>query len=328
MNARIQPRPLPFLAAATLLGALAARGTPSPLPPLACPAGTRLHVFDLTQWCQRGGVDEGPFERWWDPWQRAEAGTHVQGRRSGRWLSWYPSGVLAGRSDLEVGEPHGERARWWPNGVLASRERHLRGERVACEAFTEEGRLWWRLDRRQRLEAHWDPASGTLRSLRRGRSFRAWDGGRLVETGEYVGATKVGTWSRWSRRGVLVGKGPFVEGQREGVWETWHEDGSLASRGAFRCDVETGTWRFFHPGGRPAALGAYYNGRKHGRWLAWHENGRLRRVASHGDDVGAWTEWGPGGRLAGRGVADEGWEERLGPRGVRELTLGDVDPPL
>jgi len=312
------------LLGAALLGVLGVRDGRSWMAPLPCPAGTHLTRSSdpPSQWCERQGVREGPFESWWDPFQRLEAGRYAAGERSGTWLRWYAGGVLAARTGYDGGRFDGEHARWSPHGVLVERGVHTGGSRFVFDAFTDEGRLVWRFDRRQGLEASWHPVTGELRQLRRGHAFRAWDHGSLAEAGELDGAMKVGTWSRWDR-GVLRSRGSLVEGQREGTWQTWHDDGSLASRGSYRCGKAEGTWRYYHPGGRLAATGAYHAGRASGRWLSWHKNGRLRRIATYDEGVPVvWREWRRRGlEHRGASTAEGTWEETLGERGLRGLTL-------
>ncbi len=71
--------------------------------PLQCPPGTVANGEQTPdvdeEWCEIPGappVLHGPYRAWWPNGKLGTRGQYTTGKRTGKWIGWYPSGKLQG----------------------------------------------------------------------------------------------------------------------------------------------------------------------------------------------------------------------------------------
>lgn len=201
---------------------------------LDCPYGTVQRSRELGYadelWCE--SPDHPEHQRLHGPWRsvsRPEAtplieGEYENGRKVGRWVSYFPDGGLSSEIWFERGERHGRSALWYANGQTRQLGQYLRGKRTGeWVAYYENGQ--------QRLVQWFDNGA------------------------------REGIYRSWYANGRLEQDGNFHADAEDALWTTYHENGELESQGHAIAGRRTGHWIFRDEGGSVRAAGEYQEGR-------------------------------------------------------------------
>ncbi len=92
--------------------ALVVTGVPTPAP-LSCPADTARQERTTAEageiWCERAdGLRHGPRHAFYADGARWFEGEYAEGKRSGLWRFWYPSGALRSEGTYRADKRHGK----------------------------------------------------------------------------------------------------------------------------------------------------------------------------------------------------------------------------
>ncbi|MBT3220738.1 MAG: toxin-antitoxin system YwqK family antitoxin [Proteobacteria bacterium] len=151
---------------------------------LNCPKGARAKNSKtqkgVEQWCDRNGVQHGPYIRFYFSGQRAVKGNYSDNKPDGQWIWFHPNGQTESKGRYKLGKQVGSWS-WW----------HDNGER-AQEGEYYEARRWG-------LWITW------------------YSNGQKREEGTYRNGLKDGEWYYWGRTSRLETVELWVYGKKEKV---------------------------------------------------------------------------------------------------------------
>lgn len=215
-----------------------------------------------------------------------------QGRKTGKWLTFWSNGRIREEGPWERGLKEGVFKRFSRQGDLEGTETWHRGELVedAPEAVA--------LDLRKAFHPNGEVSrSGPWREDTPMGTHRFFDEqGHLVEVKVF-------------REGVLGATGSLDSlGRRTGDWTEFWPNGEVRSAGPYKEGLREGQWTFYSRDGRVEQEGGYRAGQWHGRWVWYHLDGSVHRDEQYrkGREDGDFVEWSETGDVLAQGVYERG----------------------
>lgn len=228
-------------------------------------------------------------------WVEDVNGYDDQGRKSGKWMTFWPNGRVRVEGPWERGLQEGVFKYFSRAGDLERTETYRRGERVldAPESVALDFRRAYHPNGEVSRTGPWreDVPMGTHRFFD--------DQGHLVEVKVF-------------REGVLDATGMLDSlGRRTGMWTMFWTDGARRSEGGFLDGKREGPWTFYARDGRVEQEGEYREGEWHGRWRWYHPDGGLHRDErySRGREQGYFVELSMAGDTLARGEYERGLKQ-------------------
>jgi len=215
-----------------------------------CPPGTTMQglgpPWDHETWCEKEGpggkrVRHGFHRHWWSAAKELIKSEEEwrDGRKHGRWTSWYENDKKSYEATWEDGRLRGPARAWHDNGSKSAEYSFREGEKHGVEInWYSSGEEQYRMD--------------------------AFEAGR-----------KHGVETRRHRNGNKKEETHWRGGQRHGVQTRWYLDGSKHEERVYVAGKRQGIWTRWYPNGVTAAEGQYEAGRPSGQWKRWNENGDL-----------------------------------------------------
>jgi antitoxin component YwqK of YwqJK toxin-antitoxin module len=122
-----------------------AAASSAPVMGLDCPEGTTLeeNVRDdgIERWCDRKGVQHGPYVRYHLDGSRAVQGAWNENQEDGTWVWWHDNGEEAARGRYIRGRQSGSWTWYWSNGNRSREGDYLQGREAGTwMAWYESGR--------------------------------------------------------------------------------------------------------------------------------------------------------------------------------------------
>ena len=259
-----------------------ARGEESSPSILSVPSAQPCAASDLL--CLEPGAVEatlpdGPVQLRWDGDALAAEGTLSGGKRTGRWVYWYPNGERQAEGTWWEGQPNGTWTWWSPDGQRLRRGTYEAGKRQGL--WTE-----WSDTGTRKQQVAYDA------DIPNGRITTWYDSGKVQSQGRMALGKPQGSWTFWHETGKKAAKGDYVAGLKEGDWTTWHPNGTVESELRYRAGLAHGDAKTWWSNGKKASVGAWQDGKKQGLWKTWDEAGQLQSRGSYAQDVpvGRWRE--------------------------------------
>ncbi|MGY6558028.1 MAG: toxin-antitoxin system YwqK family antitoxin [Nitritalea sp.] len=263
-----------------------------------------------------------------DPGQVKEEGQYVNGKKDGRWMTYFYFGQLGMVQTFKEGVQEGPYMEYHPDGFLVAEVMYKGGEPHGpfkrfsfANVIEEEGE--YNMGRKVGDWVTYFPGTKRVASETsydaRGNRSGTWtyyyENRRVARVERYENDIPVGTWEEFypdrtlSKRktyvlGVPVGPyeefhangnpsvtGEFSEsGMRTGLWRNFHPEGQLYSIGEYRNNVKTGNWKYFNRIGILVAEGEYLLGSENGQWVYYYDGGQLKSIGSYrlGNEHGTW----------------------------------------
>lgn len=257
-----------------------------------------------------------------------------QGRKSGKWMTFWPNGQVRREGPFERGLEEGVFKYFSRRGDLERTVTYHRGEEVEDapeavaldlrKAFHANGEVSregpWREDTPMGTHRFFDEAghlvevkvfrsgvlhaSGMLDSLgrRTGPWTEFWPDGTQKAMGPYLEGERDGDWQFFARDGRLEQEGGFRKGQWHGRWKWYHADGSLHRDERYRKGREEGEFLELGMAGDTLAMGVYERGRKVGPWVEHVRDDRREGQYLDGDRDGRWVHTDAEGRVRFEGA--------------------------
>jgi antitoxin component YwqK of YwqJK toxin-antitoxin module len=218
-----------------------------------------------------------------------------QGRKTGKWMTFWPNGRVRREGPFERGLEEGVFKYFSRNGDLERTETYKRGEIVedAPEAVV--------LDLRKTFHSNGEVSRvGPWRENDPMGTHRFFDEeGHLVEVKVF-------------REGVLNASGTLDSlGRRTGQWTLYWNDGTPKAEGGYENGKREGSWRFLRLSGSVEQEGEYRQGEWHGRWRWYHLNGAVHRDEKYrkGRENGEFMELSSTGDTLARGEYERGYKQ-------------------
>ena len=117
----------------------------TPMVGLDCPEGTTLEenrrADGTERWCDRKGVQDGPYARFYPDGSRAVQGTWNDNQEDGTWVWWHENGQESARGRYIRGRQSGSWTWYWANGNRSREGDYLQGREAGTwTAWYESGR--------------------------------------------------------------------------------------------------------------------------------------------------------------------------------------------
>jgi hypothetical protein len=117
----------------------------APVVGLDCPEGTTVEENrredGLERWCDRQGVQEGPYIRFYTDGSRAVTGGWSNNQEDGTWVWWHENGQESARGRYVRGRQSGSWTWYWSNGHRSREGDYLQGREAGTwTAWYESGR--------------------------------------------------------------------------------------------------------------------------------------------------------------------------------------------
>lgn len=210
--------------------------------------GVRVGVY--TEYNEQGSAVAGAVYE--EGKKVADGITNAEGKRSGKWTQYYPSGAKKSEGDYQDGLRENTWKFYAETGELIQEGAYREGE------FHGNWK-WYYLDGR----VHRDE------SYRLGKPngmFREWDRqGKLIVNGEYDLGLKQGIWV------VDINdhreEGNYLDGERHGIWKHTYPDGTEQFEGEFEIGLPKGKHVYRDETGALVRVERYEYGRRDGKWV-------------------------------------------------------------
>jgi antitoxin component YwqK of YwqJK toxin-antitoxin module len=226
------------------------------------------------------------------------------GRRQGRWFTFYPEGQVKTEAGYLDDLLHGYYKEYAINGDLLKIVKYEQG--IVLKQATEVQKM--------ELQQEYYPngkvkISAMFRNGVQEGLMQEYDSlGNVIRSEEYSG-------------GRLAGEGIVKEdGERHGAWKEFYHDGSLKATGNYDHGKQTGEWKYFYPNGKTEQIGRFgKSGKTEGTWRWFFDNGQLFREENYRSGLkdGLSTTYNEEGEVIEEGDFLEGnedgpWFERIG----------------
>ncbi len=165
-------------------------------------------------------------------------GDYREGRKTGEWTTYYPSGKVASCGTYTEDEPNGVWIYYHPNGNVASSGSFVAGRKDGYwVSFDDSGH--------KTSEAHFTEGNGYYREY--------YSSGKLKVGGKITDNKREGEWLFYREDGTLEGRCVYT-GNR-GRYTGFYPNGALQTRGDMEGDKKMGSWEIFDATGK---LTGYY----------------------------------------------------------------------
>lgn len=229
-------------------------------------------------------------------------GEMKNGKKTGKWIAYYPGGKKARELNYVNGLENGTDTWYYENGKLARINHYDNGERYGeWKYFSEEGKL---IDHTHYKK---DKPHGIWKKY--------YDNGTVKYEGMYNEKGDFSQWKEFNETKKIIGWGNYNELKKEGKWTNYYENGYVKSFGLIKGELEYpqeliyldihlypyaysyggeipfiiettlfvqgGEWKEYDQKGNLIAKGNYKNGNKIGLWLYYDSKGKLIKSEEH-----------------------------------------------
>lgn len=262
-----------------------------------------------------------------NPRQVKIEGQYANGKKHGKWVTFYNNGEIAIIQVFEMGVQEGLYQEYAIDGTLLVDVRYVNDRphgpftRFSYANLVQERGIY----ENGRKVGQWVsffPGTKTVESEKNydqyGNKTGEWkyyyENKRLARLEKYENDIPVGTWEEYfpnrtlSKKmtyelGLPVGEyienhsngkpsvnGQYKNGMKDGLWRSYFPEGNLYSIGEYRNDHKTGLWKYFNKIGILIAEGEYTLGSENGQWFYYYDGGQLKSVGSYflGFEDGVW----------------------------------------
>lgn len=173
--------------------------------------------------------------------QKKATGELVEGKKTGKWVFFYPNGVKQAVEYYQNDELHGLVKNFDFDGNLLSIENWHQG-------------------------------------LIQDSAFYYFPSGQLEKQGLYKNGQYDGYWTFYHPNGTLKRKLFYYHGAPNGEWKYFNDQGVLIQEGKFINGKESGEWKFFNDKGRLEYIGSYAEGKRIGQWYKVSKSGKKKLI--------------------------------------------------
>jgi len=197
----------------------------------------------------------------------------VNGKKTGIWESYYPSGKIKTHGSFINGHPAGELLKYYPGGILQANMNFDETGRVSyVKMYYETGNLasegkyidqlkdsiwnyYSSYDKRKAL-------SETMKTGKKhGDSYKYYAGGKPSEFIQWQNDVKHGKWEQYFENGQVRLSGTFKDGLQNGEFISYNPDGSLSITGTYLNGIMDGTWNYYSEAGDLEMASEYKDGK-------------------------------------------------------------------
>jgi antitoxin component YwqK of YwqJK toxin-antitoxin module len=232
-----------------------------------------------------------------------------QGRRQGRWCSFYDSGVLKNEVTYKDDLKNGYLKEYAESGDLVKISKYINDllQTEAAEIQKLDIKNEYYPDGKIKISAMF--RNGIPEGIKREYTAE----GRIEKSYLY-------------KTGVIIGEGIIKEdGNRDGRWKDFYPEGPLKAEGDYDNGKQIGEWKFYHLNGKIEQTGKFNKqGKPDGKWRWYFDSGKLLKEENYrgGLKDGLSTEYDETGKVVEEGEFVNGnedgpWIEQIGDCFIR-----------
>ena len=252
---------------------------------------SELRINEQTTYAN--GLMTGPSEKYNPAGKPRISGTHLNGKKTGKWKFYFVDGGAIDReANFNDDLLHGEYKAYFKSGIVLREGEWDMGKKIGHWIWRDRtGQKDMEGDFNEDLqEGKWTYyyPNGNIhytglfeKGLKTGTWNYFYKDGSKWKTGEYENDLKQGNWLTWFENGAELQKGTYLDGVEEGKWNSWYESGTEKDEGNFQAGSMDGQWKGWYPNGQLSYKGAYTRDMKTGSWTYYFDDGKLR-------DQGSW----------------------------------------
>ena len=188
------------------------------------------------------------------------------GRKQGRWYTFYETGNLKTEVTYKDGKKNGYLKEYAENGDLLKISKYVDDEiqTEAEEIQKPEIQNEYYPDGKVKISAMF--RNGVPEGIR-----REYNSDGFVEKAYLY------------KQGVIIGEGIVKDdGNRDGPWKDYYPDGTLKAEGTYDDGKQVGEWKYYHSNGKTEQVGRFSRqGKFEGTWKWYFDNGQLLREESY-----------------------------------------------
>ena len=287
----------------------------------------------------------GLFKALWHNGNPREEGRYVNGKKEGRWTTWFDSGSKQSETDYSGGKKNGLYKEWYLNGVTAVQIHYLNEARHGEISFYyPDGRIaatYQFANDKLKDTAYEYTHSGSVAKETDYNGFMQFDQKQYFNDGSLQAAGKI---IPGFGDGTRTGKWKYYLKNTNTVWYSAEYDyGSITTDAGLICEtssgkfiidsnnrevgcqlcavnrkapltptkVREGMWEWFNENGKLEKRGAIHLGHLNGNWEYYYPNGNPMLNGSYDIDqkVGTWKGYFSSGAPKFQGRYDKGVEQ-------------------
>jgi antitoxin component YwqK of YwqJK toxin-antitoxin module len=199
--------------------------------------------------------------------------TDQSGRKQGKWIKYYPGGMIMYEGIFKNDHPVGEFKRYYETSILKS-----------LMIYSDDGTI----------------VDATLYH----------DNGYPASKGRYVNQKKEGKWKFYSDQTskCLISEENYKADLRNGEALKFYPDSTVSERVNYINDIKQGEWIQYYPGGKICLKSAYQNGKINGKYEVWYPDGKPEFTGQYKEDVrdGNWLIFNEDGTIRYRLEYEDG----------------------
>lgn len=160
-----------------------------------------------------------------------------QGRRTGSWTDYYPTGEIKAKGFYKSSMRTGKWTFYYRAGGIEQTGRYERGK--------YSGKWIW-----------------------------YYPNGNVWREENYFNGREDGNFVEYARDGTILTKGAYINGEKEGEWI--YQVGDHIERGVYQVGLREGEWKYYYNNGNLEYEGYYYQGNPHKKHKYYYPSGVLK----------------------------------------------------
>ena len=201
-----------------------------------------------------------------------EAYFDENGKRTGTWKWYHPTGEFKEQAVYENGVLKGPNSSYYKTGQLESKGQYVNDLDVGLRTTYNR---WGALAQTENYKAGEFHGRTTL--------FHPLGEGYPRRTLDYDNGKVTGTIYNFNAKGDTLSIIPFDQGQRSGIEKSFHANGKLKSQITYRDGLINGEYLFYHFNGTPEIVAQGVNNMLVGEYKSYYPNGKLQYAYSMND---------------------------------------------
>ncbi|WP_179344243.1 energy transducer TonB [Winogradskyella ursingii] len=202
--------------------------------------------------------NNGPFKEYYEDTEILKAeGQYTNGKRVGKWKSYYKTGQVSSLYSYTNGKRDEEYISYYKDGTIKSEVEKIEG--IYVRKFYYE--------------------SGNIRSenkLKEGYYKGYLEDGTLEVEASYKDYELSGEWKRLYADGTTEWMVTYKDGYRDGVYKQYYENGMLRTEGKNKNDKKEGTEKRYSVDGDLEWEGSYDQGKLEKTWTQFTKDGKKK----------------------------------------------------
>lgn len=193
-------------------------------------------------------------------------GKRINGKREGKWETFFPTGALWVRQHFKNGKLEGPMEIYNIEGQLIERT-------VFSNGFLNGPHQAW-VDNKTLIREE-----NYVNGLKNGEAKKWYPDGKIASITTYKMGINHGDHISYDTEGRINSSAHYTDGERDGINLFYkYPEGYLWAESTYKAGVRQGPHIVYHPNKNVSVKGSYYKGKKHGSWTFFDKEGAISKV--------------------------------------------------